>query len=34
MCTSMDRASWGYRKDMTMSTIAKENEIIEVRALP
>ncbi|XP_008846826.1 tissue alpha-L-fucosidase [Nannospalax galili] len=28
MCTSIDRASWGYRRDMTMSTIASESEII------
>lgn len=29
MCTSVDKASWGYRRDMSMSTIVDENEIIE-----
>ncbi|KAL1776575.1 tissue alpha-L-fucosidase [Sigmodon hispidus] len=29
MCTSVDKSSWGYRRDMTISSIAGENEIIE-----
>nr|XP_012606062.1 tissue alpha-L-fucosidase [Microcebus murinus] len=28
MCTSMDKLSWGYRRDMAMSDIAEESEII------